>query len=129
MTIQSQLVRGQYPFVPFAVIYVVGFVFSAISNFAWEPAKYAAVACLFIGPVGFVIVAALLLAARQRTGRVLLWSALAGGLLTVAFQLWVALFVDSDDNSIGTVAVWALGWLLMAAGVFARREVSTSQAA
>lgn len=74
------------------------------------------------------VVAALLLSAGQRAGRALLWSALAGGLLTAAFQLWVALFVDPDDNSIGTVVIWALGWLLMAVGVFARRDVSAHEA-
>ena len=114
---------------PFATIYLVGFVFAAFSNFVWEPARYVAMPLLFIGPAGAALVAALLLVEDQRVERSLLWSAFAGGLLTVAFQLWVALFVGSDDNSIGTVVIWALGWLLLAAGVFAKRAVPASQTA
>jgi uncharacterized membrane protein len=107
------------------VIYVVGFIFAAVSNFMWEPAKYVAVPCYFIGPVGAAVVAVLLLADGQRTDRLLLWCALAGGLLTTAFQLWVMLFVGSDDNSIGTVVIWVFGWLLMAVGALAKRSVPT----
>lgn len=114
---------------PFAATYLVGFVLAAFSNFVWEPARYVAVPLLFIGPAGAALVAALMLVEGQRVERSLLWSAFAGGLLTVAFQLWVALFVGSDDNSIGTVVIWALGWLLLAAGMFAKRAVPVGQTA